>query len=251
MEAILFSLFIFTYGLICGSFFNVAGIRIPVGKSVIRPRSACPVCKKTLSLFELIPVISYVLQRGKCRACQTPISPVYVQIEMLTGCLWVAAYWQFGFTKEWIAAITLISLLMIIIVSDFVYMIIPNSILLYFFFVFILEQAVIPVIPWQDAAFGFVSGFLLPLLVAIVSKGGMGAGDIKLFAVIGLSLGFTGFLLSFFFSVLFGTLAGIVGLMRGNVKKGVPFPFGPWIAAGTITSLFIGESFLVWYLSFY
>ena len=123
---------IFLIGLILGSFYNVVGLRIPEKESIIVPRSACPSCGQSLSPFELVPVLSYLALKGKCGKCQTGISPLYPIMELVTGILFVSAPMLLGWRVELLIAWAFISLLVIIFVSDYVYMLIPNKILLFF-----------------------------------------------------------------------------------------------------------------------
>lgn len=245
---ILIFIFVFIYGLIFGSFFNVVGLRVPMKESIIKPRSHCPKCNHTLGPLELIPVVSYLIQGGKCRRCKAPVSPLYPVMELITGLLFAAAPLIIGWSYELIIAWTLISLLVIIFISDFKYMLIPDKILLVFAAIFLVERILLPLSPWWDSAAGAAVGFTLLLLIAIISKGGMGGGDIKLFALIGFVLGVKLVLLSFFLATLFGALFGLIGMLLGKVKKGKPMPFGPYIALGTMAAYFYGHRLLEWYL---
>jgi leader peptidase (prepilin peptidase) / N-methyltransferase len=236
-------------GLLLGSFYNVVGLRVPEGKSIVAPRSSCPKCGHQLTALELIPVLSYLFQRGKCRQCKIGISPVYPFFEFLTGLLFAAAFLMTGWNFELVIALTLISLFIIITVSDLAYMIIPDKVLLVFAGFFALERIYLPLMPWWDSLIGAAAGFILLLLIAFASKGGMGCGDIKLFALIGFAVGFKLMLLAFFFSTFFGAFFGIIGLLFGLVKKKEPIPFGPFIAIGTLTAYFFGENIVDWYLN--
>ncbi|MFO1443100.1 prepilin peptidase [Bacillus sp. Bva_UNVM-123] len=249
MEALYFLVFI--YGLILGSFYNVVGLRVPQKQSIVSPRSACPKCGHQLSAFELIPVLSYLIQGGKCRSCKAPVSPLYPIVELMTGLLFLAAPFIVGWTSELFVAWTLISLFMIIFVTDLTYMLIPDKVLLVFTGIFLLERIFIPLNLWWDPLLGAVVGFTLLLLIAVVSRGGMGGGDIKLFALIGLAVGMKMVLLSFFLSALFGALFGVIGMLIGKLKRKNPIPFGPFIAAGTLTAYFYGDSIIEAYLSFF
>ncbi|MEO2074626.1 MAG: prepilin peptidase [Bacillus sp. (in: firmicutes)] len=231
---------IFIYGLLLGSFFNVVGLRVPLKKSIVTPRSACPTCGHQLTPFELIPVFSYMLQGGKCRGCQSRISPIYPTFELLTGLMFAAAPYFVGWSGELFVALTLISMFMIIIVSDIHYMIIPDKILIWFAGIFLLERIFLPLTPWWDSLLGAVTGFVLLLIIAIVSKGGMGFGDVKLYALLGFVLGFKLVLLSFFLSTFYGAVIGGLALLFRIVKRRQPIPFGPFIAAGTLTAYFWG-----------
>ncbi|MBI0576511.1 prepilin peptidase [Neobacillus cucumis] len=243
-------LLIFIYGIIFGSFFNVVGLRVPLKQSIVAPRSACPTCGHQLKAYELIPVISYWIQGGKCRGCQSRISPIYPTFELLTGILFAAAPYLVGWSWELLIALTLISLFMIIIVSDIHYMIIPDKILLWFAGIFLLERIFVPLTPWWDSISGMVTGFLLLLIIALVSKGGMGFGDVKLYALLGFVLGIKLVLLSFFLSTLYGAVIGGLALIFKIVKRRQPIPFGPFIAAGTLTAYFWGTDLINIYFQF-
>jgi leader peptidase (prepilin peptidase)/N-methyltransferase len=243
----LISFSIFFSGLIFGSFFNVVGLRVPAGESIVKPRSHCPSCKRTLTAWELVPVVSYVVQGGKCRGCGVRISPLYPFVELFTAILFTISLLVVGWSKELVVSWTLISLLMIIFVSDIRYMIIPDKVLLFFAVIFIIERIFVPLLPWWDSLVGAVVGFSLLLLIAVLSKGGMGGGDIKLFALLGFVLGWKMVLLAFFLSTLYGTVFGMIGMVLGKVRRGEPMPFGPYIVFGTLTAYFFGQSILEWY----
>ncbi|MHC0037475.1 prepilin peptidase [Pseudoneobacillus sp. C159] len=245
----LIKIFIFYYGIIFGSFFNVVGLRVPMNQSIVKPRSACPKCQHTLGPLELIPVVSYVIQRGKCRRCKVGISPLYPIIELLTGILFMSAPIIMGWSSELFIAWTLISLLVIISVSDIAYTLIPDKILLFFTALFIIERFFLPLDPWWDSLLGAVIGFSLLLLISIVSKGGMGGGDIKLYAVIGLALGTKMMLLSFFIATFLGAIFGMIGIALRLLERKKPIPFGPFIAAGTLIAYFYGNIIIEKYLT--
>jgi leader peptidase (prepilin peptidase) / N-methyltransferase len=245
---IVFTLFL--YGITFGSFFNVIGIRVPLKQSIVVPRSACPTCGHQLKAYELIPVISFLLQQGKCRGCKSRISPIYLIFELLTGLLFMTSPLVIGWSGELVVALSLISMFMIIIVSDIHYMLIPDKILNWFAGIFLLERIFWPLSPWWDSILGAASGFTLLLLIALVSKGGMGGGDVKLYAVIGFVLGFKLVLLSFFLSTLYGAVIGGLALLFKIVKRRQPIPFGPFIAAGTLSAYYWGSELIDWYLNF-
>lgn len=240
-------IYLFALGLIFGSFFNVVGLRIPKGHSIIKPRSACMKCGNQLTPWELIPFFSYLMQRGKCRKCRVSISPIYPFFELMTGILFAIAPLVVTSVEELLVYLTLVSLMVIITVSDIAYMIIPDKVLLFFGGLFLVEHIFYPSISWWDILVGAVVGFGLLLLIAIASRGGMGGGDIKLFGIIGLALGTKAVLLSFFFSTLVGAVIGLIGLLIGKVKRKKPMPFGPSIAIGTIIYLMYGQEILDWY----
>lgn len=237
-------------GLVFGSFFNVVGLRVPLKKSIVKPRSACPTCGHQLKAYELIPVVSYIIQGGKCRGCQSRISPIYPIMEMITGILFATAPLLVGWSGELVVALSLISLFIIIVVSDIHYMIIPDKILFWFAGIFLLERINWPLTPWWDSLAGAAVGFLLLLLVAVISRGGMGGGDVKLYGLLGLLLGVKLVLLSFFLSTLYGAVVGSLALLFKIVKRRQPIPFGPFIAAGTLTAYYWGSDIIFLYLHF-
>ncbi|WP_026676453.1 prepilin peptidase [Fictibacillus gelatini] len=247
MNLLLYTL-TFLFGLILGSFFNVVGLRVPNKESIVRPGSHCAVCDRLLTAFELIPVLSYLFQKGKCRGCGTRISLLYPAVELLTAVLFTVATIFIGWSKELFVAWAFISLLMIVFVSDIKYMIIPDKVLFFFLPLFIVLRLIIPLDPWWDMIVGGAVGFGLLFFIAVLSKGGMGGGDIKLMGTLGIVLGWKATLLTFFLSTVLGSLIGVVGLFLGKVKRGVPFPFGPFIVFGTITAYFFYETILSWYI---
>lgn len=225
-------------GLVLGSFFNVAGLRIPKNESIIYPGSECTACSRKLKWNELIPVFSWLSQKGRCSGCQTNISPLYPIMEVATACLFALSPWLLGWSKELLVAWALLSLLIIVTVSDIRYMLIPDKVLLFFAPLFIVLRVLIPLQPWWDPIAGFALGFGLLFLIAVISKGGIGGGDIKLMGVIGIVIGWKATLMAFMLASLFGAVFGVAGLALKLVKKGTPIPFGPYIVLGTLAAYF-------------
>src|SRR5690606_13081059 len=159
------------------------------------------------------------------------------------------AYWQLGFTPELIVALLFISLLAIIVVSDTAYMIIPDKVLLFFLPLLALGRIIAPSDPWWDSLLGPVVGFTVLFLVALLSKGGMGGGDIKLFFLIGLALGTIGTLVTLFFASVIGMIVGIVILKVRKQDRKQPIPFGPSIALAAIIVYFYGDRIIDWYIN--
>lgn len=246
MDIVWLALF-FIYGCVFGSFFNVVGLRVPKKESVATPPSHCTTCGRKLVLFDLIPVLSYIILRGKCRGCGQKISAIYPFMELVTGVLFAYSFFHLGFNKELIIAILFVSLLVIITVSDISYMIIPNKVLLPFAISFLILRWLIPTSPWWDSFLGAAIGFSVLFIIAIMSKGGMGGGDIKLFFVIGLVLGTINTLLTLFLASIIGSIAGVYILKKTDKGRKTPVPFGPSIAISAITSYFFGTGFVEWY----
>lgn len=230
----------FVVGSIFGSFFNVVGIRLPKKEPFITGRSKCSGCRRTLNSFELIPMLSYLIQKGKCRSCNTKISPQYIWIETATGLLFSFSFYQIGWQLELMIALVFISMLLIIFVTDIVYMTIPDGVLLFFLPLFILLRFVQPLPLWYDSLLGAGVGFGILFFIIVCSKGGMGAGDMKLFAVIGIVLGMGNTLLTLFIASLFGTIVGSIYLYRSSVSRKQPIPFAPFIVIAAIVCYFSG-----------
>ncbi|MEK9197924.1 prepilin peptidase [Ureibacillus sp. 179-F W5.1 NHS] len=243
-----FVVFPFIIGLVLGSFFNVVGLRVPKNESIVEPPSHCSKCKRRLTPLDLIPVVSYLCLRGRCRTCGTKISPLYLWIELLTGILFTMATYKIGFTSELAVVLLFISLLIIIVVSDIVYMIIPDKILLFFLPFLILGRILVPLDPWWDSVVGAIIGFGMLYFIAFVSKGGIGGGDIKLFFLIGLVLGWKNTILTLFLASIIGLIIGIITLKVRAEGKKTPFPFGPAIAISAITVYFYGDLIVKWYI---
>lgn len=245
------SIFFFLYGLLFGSFFNVVGLRVPKKQSIVSPPSTCSNCKRRLTILDLVPVFSFVFLKGKCRSCGQKILWIYPVIELNTGILFTLAYLNLGISKELIVALLFISLLVIITVSDLAYMLIPDKILVFLGVLIILARIFSPLDPWWDSLVGAILGFSILLLIAILSKGGMGGGDIKLFFVIGLVLGIIPTLLTLFIAAFIGMITGFIQLKIKKSDKKTPIPFGPSIAASALIVYFYGEIILDWYTNLF
>jgi len=242
---------VFIFGLVFGSFFNVVGLRVPIKESIVRPPSHCTNCQRQLTALDLIPVLSYVWLGGKCRSCGQKISWIYPLMELITGVLFAFAYWKLGFTIEFFVAILLISLLVIIVVSDFAYMLIPDKVLLFFLPLLFIGRVLSPLTPWWDSFLGAVVGFGILYSIAVLSKGGMGGGDIKLFFLLGLVLGTLKALLTLFIAAVIGMVVGIIVLKARQQGRKTPIPFGPSIAIAAIVVYFYGDALMNWYLGFW
>ncbi|WP_087971909.1 prepilin peptidase [Oceanobacillus rekensis] len=239
----------FLLGLIFGSFYNVVGLRLPQNIPFANDRSICPHCKHQLTWYENIPLFSFLIQRGKCNHCKKSISYIYPTIELLTGVLFALSYYIIGFQLELITALLLVSMLMIILVSDINYMLIPNKVLLFFLPFFILMRVVVPLDPWGSALIGAIIGFGIIFIIILVSRGGMGAGDMKLFGVLGIVLGTEKILLAFFLSCVIGSVIGAVLILFKLIKRKQPVPFGPYIVVAAIITYFYGDSLINWYFN--
>lgn len=232
----------FIIGTFLGSFYNVVGFRVPIGQSIVFPSSHCPKCNHRLNFFELIPILSYILLKGKCSKCKEKISPFYPFFEFLTGLLFALAYLSFGLTINLIIPLVFISLLIIITVSDINYMIIPDSVLLVFGVIIItllyylngFSDTIESII---SGIFAFVSMFILKKIGDFIfKKESMGGGDIKLLFIFGMVLSYLPAMLSIFL----GSFVGLpISLLLLKKHKDHIIPFGPFLAVGAVIILLL------------
>lgn len=239
---------LFIYGIIFGSFFNVVGLRVPKHTLFREQRSYCDHCKRTLSLAELIPIWSYVFQKGCCKGCGQKIIMLYPLIEAFTGFLFAYSYIQFGMTHLFVLALLLIALIIPVSVSDITYQKIPNSLLLFFTPLFIIYRMICPLEYRWSSLTGALFAFVLVFLIIYLSKGGMGMGDLKYYTLFGFVFGMSQFLLLFFLSTLYGVIAGISIMILKKTDCRTKFAFGPYIGLAALTVLYFGESISQWYI---
>lgn len=237
----------FIYGTIFGSFFNVVGLRVPKKTLFKQQRSYCDTCERTLTWSELIPIWSFVVQKGRCKKCGEKISPLYPLMEAATGILFAFTYVQFGLSHSLILGLLLISLIIPVTVSDFAYQKIPNRILLFFTPLFIIYRFIYPLDPFWNSLLGAALAFALVFLIILLSKGGMGMGDLKYYTLFGFSFGVQHFLLLFFLSTVYGTVAGIIIMKKNQTGLKTRLAFGPYIGLAALTVFYFGESIIQWY----
>ena len=237
------------FGLIVGSFLNVVVARLPEHRSLWGPRSGCPGCGAAIAWHDNIPLLSFALLRGRCRACAMPISWRYPIIEATTGLLFGAAFVRFGATPEFVVAIVLLPALVSITAIDIQHHIIPDAITLPGIVAGVLANVATRHVPLVDSLLGIALGGGVFLVIILVSGGGMGGGDMKLGAMLGAFLGWKIALLAMFFAVVAGGGVAIVLLASGMRGRKDPVPFGPFLALGGAVGLFAGEGLLTWYLS--
>ncbi len=236
------------FGLVIGSFLNVVVARLPEGRSLWAPRSACPRCGAALAWHDNIPLLSFARLRGRCRACGMPIAWRYPIVEAATGALFGAAFARFGATPEFVAAIVLLAALVAITAIDLQHQIIPDAITLPGVVTGVLANVATRSVSVVDSLLGIAVGGGLFLVIILVSGGGMGGGDMKLGAMLGAFLGWKVALLALFFAVLFGGGVAIVLLISGARGRKDPVPFGPFLALGGAIGLFAGQGLVTWYL---
>lgn len=240
---VLYTIFMLIMGTIFGSFYNVVGYRIPNGLSIVKPGSFCPKCNHSLKWYELIPIFSYIFQKGKCKCCKERISIIYPMVEITTGILFAVSYYIFGFSYEFILALIVSSFLVIVIVSDINYLIIPDEVtfffcLLLFFVKLFIEGIVIAVFSLGFGVLLFGIMYLIMILGNLIfKKESMGGGDVKLMFFVGMAIGPTLGMFSIFLS---SVIALPLSLMVYIKDKDNVIPFGPFILIATFMIVLFG-----------
>ncbi len=242
-EVLLMSiLFYFIYSiaaLLIGSFLTTAAFRIPINQPLFQKRLECPSCKTKLHPIDMIPIVSYSIFRGKCRYCQNKISLIYPFGESLTLLIFLLIPLYFKNSYELIIVYTFIMLMISTTLSDIKYQIIPDKMTYSgFFLIFFLRLFIHPLPIWHYLLGSLLGGGFL-FIIAFITKGGVGGGDIKLFFVIGLVLGWQNTLLALLFSTTIGAVVSGMLLIIGVVKRKQMIPFGPFIFIGTILTYFL------------
>jgi leader peptidase (prepilin peptidase)/N-methyltransferase len=236
-------------GLIVGSFLNVVVFRLPRGESLVAPASHCPSCDTPIKPYDNVPVLGWLLLRGRCRACHAQISARYPLVEAMTAVLAVAVVLVKHSPRDVILGLLLVAVLVPVALIDFDRRIIPNKLMLpaavgaiAVGLLFAPQQ-----LPEQLIAGAAAGAFLL--LFAVAYPKGMGMGDVKLAAVLGLYLG-RSVAVALLSGVLVGTVVGAVVMARVGVNQGrkTSVPFGPFLAIGGIVGLLAGPSIVHWYL---
>lgn len=255
-------LIVFIFGLILGSFLNVVIWRMHAGESVLTGHSHCPKCRHKLGPVELIPVLSFLIQKGKCRHCGKSISWQYPLVELSTAILFLIAYLPhdlrlttysfFLLAREWF----IISAMIVIFVYDLKYYLILDKVI---YSVATVVVITLPLIYGGEITWGGIIGPIIAgilgggffLLQYVISKGKwIGGGDIKMGALMGLILGIGGLGVALFFAYVVGAVVGLI-LVAGKIKTmKSQVPFGTFLAAGTVFAMFLAKPILNWYLNF-
>jgi leader peptidase (prepilin peptidase) / N-methyltransferase len=237
----------FILGLIIGSFLNVCIHRLPKNESLIAPPSQCPSCRHPIRWRDNVPVISFLILRGRCRDCGHSISWRYPVVELANGIGYGLLVWRFGVDLQTVVYALLYSSLLVITFIDLDYQIIPDRITLPGMIVGLLASAVILPLGFLNALIGLLLGGALFYGVAVASRGGMGGGDIKLIAMIGAFLGWKQALLTIFVGALAGSVIGLFLMAFKGKSRKYPVPFGPFLSLGAVISLFAGPAIWNWY----
>src|SRR5687767_1036714 len=254
--------FVFFLGALVGSFLNVCILRIPPGDSIVSPPSHCPKCKAAITFYDNIPLISYLVLRGRCRACGERISPRYFVVELLTAALAVALFDRFGLSFSFFVSFAFVAALVVISFIDLDVRIVPDVISLpgivcglvlsvvgYFLIGHDGDLVPSPV----SSLIGIVAGggFLLAtawLYEKVTGVEGMGGGDIKLLAMIGAFLGWPSIPITLFIASLVGSVVGLTCMLLTGAGRRLALPFAPFLCTGAVLFIFFGEYVIQFYL---
>ncbi len=252
----------FLGGLCFGSFLNVIVYRLPNNLSIVRPPSRCPSCNRRLSFLDLLPLLGYLLIRGRCRSCGVKISPGYPLVELATGLLFLILFLHYRISVDLFFYLTLLFLLLAVAFIDLKHRIVPNRLVAaglitgIIFYLPKLASYWLNLPQWflvrqepLDALFGFLLGGGIMLAIFLVSRGGMGAGDIKLMAMIGLFVGLRGTAVVLFVGFILGALVGIAFIITGRLTRKDALPFAPFLSLGALVEVLWGEQIWYWYIN--
>jgi len=246
-------------GTAIGSFLNVCIDRLPIGKSLAYPPSHCDACQHRLLPKDLIPVFSYLWLRGHCRYCQAPIPRRVFWVEFGSGLLFALIFWRYGLSAEFAVNALYCCLFIVLGVIDLEHKLILNKITypaaaVALIISVLLPQAEVIHLPWLENINGVIGGaigFVLLLIPALILRGGMGWGDVKMAALIGLVVGFPLVFVALVMGLILGGLvAGILLLFRIKGRK-EPIPFGPFLSLATMATLLWGHNIFNWYLGLF
>jgi len=239
-------------GLAVGSFLNVCIHRLPRGESVVAPPSRCPACGRSLRWFDNVPVLSWLVLRGRCRTCGAAISPAYPLVEAGTALAFALQYWQLGWQPLLAARLLFAATLIVLGVIDLRHRILPN--------VITLPGVGIGVAcslwwepGWQVSVAGAAAGGAIPWVVGeaylrLRGREGMGMGDVKMLAMIGAFLGWPHMLVTLLIAALSGSLVGVAMVAASRDNLGYPLPFGTFLAGGALLSTHVAPALIDWYL---
>lgn len=248
---IIFFGIIFILGAIIGSFLNVCIYRIPREESIVYPPSSCTSCKNTIKWYDLVPIISYLFLKGKCRYCDEKVSIRYPIIEFTTGILFLITFIKYGISLEFIKYIVFISILVVIGIidldtTDVYFSTTLTGIISSIMFLGIYVYLSMPVSGYIYG--GIIGGGLLSAII-LITKGGMGWGDAEICLVCGLFLGWKLTIIMLFLSFIIGSVIGVTLILLGKKTRKDYIPFGPSIVMAAVITIFVGERIWILYTS--
>lgn len=239
------------FGLAVGSFLNVCIYRIPKHEFFGRKRSYCPKCGVELKWYHNIPIFSYVFLGGKCAFCKEKISPRYPVVEILNMALWIVNFLIFGLSWSTLIYDITFSALIVMTFIDFDVKEIPNGIVLLIILLGVSSFFLMPEVLWWHRLIGAFCVSLPLFIIAMITGGGIGGGDIKLFFAAGILLGYKMILVSSLLAVVLGGIMAAILMITRKAKKGAEMPLGPFIALGIIAAVYVGEPILQAYMNIF
>ena len=239
----------FLLGLVIGSFLNVVIYRVPLRRSLSHPGSHCPHCGHPIRLYDNIPVVSWVILRGRCRDCADPIGPRYPLVEALTGVLFALAAMIAGWDLRVLLLWGFFAVLVAVTFIDIDHMLILNRVVLPAAALGLAASVALTPSRWWEYLVAGSGAALFLFVVALLWPGGMGLGDVKLALLLGFVLGVE-VIVAMFAAFLVGGLVGIGLLVVGKRSRKDRIPFGPFLALGGIIGSLVGEQVLTWYMGF-
>ncbi len=251
--SILYSFFAFALGAVVGSFLNVCICRMPKDESVVFPPSHCTSCDYRIRWYDNIPLLSYLLLRGRCRACGASISAQYPLVELVNGALALALFLKFGPTPIFAVLFLFCCAMVVLTFIDLEHRIIPDAITLPGIVIGFAVSFFVPHFGWLNSLIGIVAGGGSLLLIAylyqaIAKKDGMGGGDIKLLAMMGAFFGWKAVLFIIFAASLVGSVIGVGVMLMQKKDSTLAIPFGPFLASAAVLYIFCGNRIIFWYL---
>lgn len=242
------------FGAVIGSFLNVVIYRLPLGQSIVTPPSRCRKCGYQLRWYDNIPILSWLVLRGRCRKCGVGVSIQYPIVELVTGALFVLVIWMTPVGPLLATRLILVCILIALFGIDLEHQILPNAITLPGIAIGVLLSLIAPP-GWKDALIGVLLGGGVLYLIAGAyylwrREEGMGMGDVKMLAMIGAFLGWKAVLVTLVLSSFAGAIIGLalMAAQRGNMKFALPF--GTFLAIGAVVAMFVGEPLVAWYAGF-
>lgn len=247
LNSLIFYLLLFLFGANVGSFLNVLIDRLPRGEQVLKGRSYCDHCKKQLSWYDLFPIFSWIFLGRRCRFCHSPIKAQYPLVEATTGVLFISVLFLSPQNLLFmIYYLLLISALIVIFVVDLKYQLILDHIIyptILISFIFQIINHKLEIINVINPLLSTLGAGLFFLAVVLVTHGrGMGVGDVKLAALMGLVLGFPKIIVALYLAFLTGAFFGVILVLTGKKRFGEHLPFGPFLSGATLISLFWGQN---------
>ncbi len=232
-------------GLMIGSFLNVCIHRLPEERSIVSPPSSCPSCGEGIKFYDNIPVLSFIILKGKCRKCGVKISWRYPAVELMSGVLAALLIYRLGLTVEFLFSYIFCASLIVVSFVDLKHWIIPDEISLPGIVIFFVYSFFSPRLPWKASLFGILFGGGILAIIAVIyyfltKTEGMGFGDVKLLAMIGAFLGVEGVIFTLVVGSIVGSLVGLVVMLASKGDTKTPIPFGPFLSLGAVADVFFG-----------